>query len=392
MGVPEKIYNLQYLTHFAGLDTRAGIEECGSRRAYFDQLSQFCETAPASAALLDEHKSPRELMGTLGELQVMLFKISDLTVTPKVEDLVLLLKKKGDPAQISDKMFEVQNSLGALAKKIQLAVNSGDGAPAAQAQSAGGEAQPEADKPAVKKATDKQDIVVPDSGPPRDAKPQDGTLADVHAHNAPRFNRSVQLDGFTKIKTQIEDFDFNSALHGAKTLARFSYNERIDHFLANLINLLETSCFKEARTEAGRLLDAAQEAHAAEQAAPRKPVILAIDDMPDVLTAIKAMLRNDYVVYCVTNGGSALKFLADNTPDLILLDMEMPGMNGLELARIIRQMSSCKNVPVIFLSGNANVEAIKQSVEAGGDSFIKKPVDYETLTSRLAAYINKRPR
>ncbi len=389
MEAPKKIYNLQYLTHFAGLDTRAGIDECGSRRSYFDELDKFCEAAPASAAQLDERKTARELVSVLGELQSTLLQICDLTVTPKVEDLVLLLEKKSDPTQISDKLFEVQNSVNALAKKIQLAVNTGDGNAAAKAP-AGGEAA--ADAPAAQNAAGEKKLVVPDSGPPRETPGQEGTLADVHAHNAPRFNRSARPEGFAKVKTQIEDFDFNSALHGARTLARFSYNEKIDHFLASLIGLLETSCFKEARTEAGRLLDAAQDAYEAEQAAPRKPVILAIDDMPDVLTAIKAMLRNDYVVYCVTNGGSALKFLADNTPDLILLDMEMPGMNGLELARIIRQMSSCKDVPVIFLSGNANVESVKQSIEAGGDTFIKKPVDYETLSTRLAAYINKRPR
>ena len=115
--------------------------------------------------------------------------------------------------------------------------------------------------------------------------------------------------------------------------------------------------------------------------------ILAIDDVPDVLSTIKAVLQDSYTVFGVTNGMSAMKFLANNTADLILLDIEMPDMDGFTLLRIIRQMENYKKTPVVFLTGNASVEYIRTAIENGGNDFVKKPFEVHVLKEKIRKLI-----
>ncbi len=387
MDVPEKIFNIQYLSHFAGLDTQAGVAESGSRKAYFDALQTFLEDVPRLLATFDEHKPPKELADDVDALQLELYKICDVGITPKIGELLVLVKKKGDARQISNKFFEIQNAANTLCRKIQLAVIGPESAEKAKQEpaAAGEKGTPQYPAPVTGDEA-LEDMVVPAGGGAA------SLAAAGHDFDAPRFHKAVRPEGFAKVQGLIEEFEFDAALRGAKALARFSYGDKVDRALNTVVDGLESGNYKGARQEAISLMKYVQEAYAAEQAAPRKPVILAIDDVADVLTALKNMLRKDYVVYCVTNSSAALKFLADNTPDLILMDVEMPGMSGPDLARVVKQMQNCQKVPIIFLSGNASEEAIKESVEAGGEGFIRKPVDYQTLMDRLGRHLKKQRR
>ncbi len=115
--------------------------------------------------------------------------------------------------------------------------------------------------------------------------------------------------------------------------------------------------------------------------------ILAIDDMPDVLTTIKVMLMYKFNVYGVTNSKAAFKFINQTIPDLILLDIEMPDMNGIDLLKELRRLPGCENIPILFLTGEANIRNIKEALSGGGNDFIRKPVEKNMLINRIEKHL-----
>lgn len=108
--------------------------------------------------------------------------------------------------------------------------------------------------------------------------------------------------------------------------------------------------------------------------------ILAVDDDSDIQKLLKVFLKNKYELESSMNGAEALARLQDETrplPDLILLDMEMPVMNGFELKKKLSESPRLKNLPVIYLTAN-NQHSSK--VEHANDfDFLNKPVDKEDL-------------
>jgi len=132
---------------------------------------------------------------------------------------------------------------------------------------------------------------------------------------------------------------------------------------------------------------------------PRKEgnKILAVDDTAFFLTMLKTTLQDTkYKLTCVTSGRDALKYFDKNLPDLILLDIEMPGMNGFELAEKIREKEKYlailnkykeQNAPIVFLTGNAKRENVQKAMESGAIDFILKPINKELLLIKIAKYI-----
>jgi len=117
-----------------------------------------------------------------------------------------------------------------------------------------------------------------------------------------------------------------------------------------------------------------------------KKIILAVDDTPFFLTTLKNILQDaDYKLICVTSGSDALKSLEKHHPDLFLLDIEMPEMNGYELAAQIRKKG--EKAPIVFLTGNAKRENVVKAVEAGAADFIVKPVNKEEVLAKIKRYI-----
>jgi CheY-like chemotaxis protein len=99
------------------------------------------------------------------------------------------------------------------------------------------------------------------------------------------------------------------------------------------------------------------------------------------------MLMYRFNVYGVTNAKAAFKFLGQTLPDIILLDIEMPDMNGIELLKEIRRMPGCEEIPILFLTGEASISNIKESLASGGNDFIKKPVEKNLLISRIEKHL-----
>jgi CheY-like chemotaxis protein/HPt (histidine-containing phosphotransfer) domain-containing protein len=126
-------------------------------------------------------------------------------------------------------------------------------------------------------------------------------------------------------------------------------------------------------------------AEAAPESAEKK-CILAVDDTPFFLTTLKKIMQDtDNKLICVSFAKDALKFLEKHHPDLFLLDIEMPEMDGYELAVKIREKG--EKAPIIFLTGNAKRENVVKAVEAGAADFIVKPVNKEGVLAKIERYI-----
>lgn len=111
--------------------------------------------------------------------------------------------------------------------------------------------------------------------------------------------------------------------------------------------------------------------------------ILAVDDTAIVLTRISDTLRNDYEVITVNSGVRALRYLEQESPDLILLDIEMPQKNGIETLREIRMMEDRKDIPVIMLTGVEDKDSVLKSVRLGICDYMLKPFSSEDLLKRI---------
>jgi two-component system sensor histidine kinase/response regulator len=116
--------------------------------------------------------------------------------------------------------------------------------------------------------------------------------------------------------------------------------------------------------------------------------ILIVDDNPQNLQVLAKILQeNNYEIEFATNGEAALKWLKDKKFDLLLLDINMPGMNGFEVCRKIRSNPELNNVPVIFLSADTDRESILKGFEFGAQDYLTKPFDSRELLARVRTHL-----
>jgi len=117
--------------------------------------------------------------------------------------------------------------------------------------------------------------------------------------------------------------------------------------------------------------------------------ILVIDDEEMILSMLKKCLQNeDFLVYTADSARKALELLAD-TPDIILLDINMPEMDGLELCQLIREHISC---PIIFLTARVTKQDVIKGLSIGGDDYITKPFSIDELLARISAHLRREER
>lgn len=114
-----------------------------------------------------------------------------------------------------------------------------------------------------------------------------------------------------------------------------------------------------------------------------KKCILAVDDTAVVLTRISNTLRNDYEVITVNSGVRALKYLEQEKPDLILLDIRMAQKNGIETLKEIRKMKDREDIPVIMLTGVEDKDSVLESAKLGICDYILKPFYSDDLLKRI---------
>ncbi len=112
--------------------------------------------------------------------------------------------------------------------------------------------------------------------------------------------------------------------------------------------------------------------------------VLVVDDNTANLAMANRILGEEGMrVSCVKSGEAAVKFLQFNRPDLVLLDVHMPGMDGFETLAAIRGDSATANIPVIFLTADDDSETEKKGLQAGAMEFIRKPFVPEVLLLRV---------
>jgi DNA-binding response OmpR family regulator len=124
---------------------------------------------------------------------------------------------------------------------------------------------------------------------------------------------------------------------------------------------------------------------------PERAVVLVADDDADILELVSFGLeRAGYDVVSVRDGEEALKRATELEPDLAVLDVTMPKLNGYEVAQEIRRSEATRAMPVILLTARVQDQDIARGFDAGADDYLKKPFSPEELRSRVQAVLGRR--
>jgi len=119
--------------------------------------------------------------------------------------------------------------------------------------------------------------------------------------------------------------------------------------------------------------------------------VLVVDDDPNVGLLISAVLKkHNYTVTALSDSGEVMAFLRENKPDIILLDLRMPGIDGYALCKHVREAPDTRDIPIIILSGVSETEAKVTTIELGADDFITKPFDVRELRARVNRLIKRK--
>ncbi|QSF46728.1 response regulator [Paenibacillus tianjinensis] len=118
-----------------------------------------------------------------------------------------------------------------------------------------------------------------------------------------------------------------------------------------------------------------------------RPVILVIDDTPDNITLLSGLLKEQYKVKVATNGEKGMQIAKAAPPDLILLDIMLPGMDGYETCRRLKEDETLREIPVIFLTAKEEVEDENKGFDSGAVDYITKPISSPVLLSRVKTHL-----
>lgn len=121
-----------------------------------------------------------------------------------------------------------------------------------------------------------------------------------------------------------------------------------------------------------------------------KPSILVVDDERDLLDLIEYNLHKEgFTVITAENGLDGIRQAKKHMPDLILLDIMMPKMDGMEVVEILREDSRLKSTPIIFLTARGDEQSEIRGLEKGADDFLTKPISTTKLVSRIKAVLRR---
>lgn len=125
---------------------------------------------------------------------------------------------------------------------------------------------------------------------------------------------------------------------------------------------------------------------------PRKATILAVDDTPANLIAVEAVLERDFDLRFARSGTEAITMLEQRPDvDVILMDLQMPGMDGFEAAAQIKKLPGCEEIPIVFITAVYREEPhVKRGYAAGGVDYFSKPFDPDLLRLKMGIYASFR--
>jgi len=118
--------------------------------------------------------------------------------------------------------------------------------------------------------------------------------------------------------------------------------------------------------------------------------VLIVDDEEDILELVKYNFdREGYQALCAETGEEALILAGSQQPDLIILDLMLPGMNGLEITKALKRQSDTRHIPIIMLTAKGEESDIVKGLELGADDYITKPFSPKVLLARARAVIRR---
>ena len=120
-----------------------------------------------------------------------------------------------------------------------------------------------------------------------------------------------------------------------------------------------------------------------------KRILVVDDNIANLKLASDMCEWEGYTVDRAVHAEAALDAIAGNTPDLILMDLALPGMDGLELTRLLRGRESTRDIPVVALTAFAMKVDEERAMEAGCDAFVPKPIDTRVLPGMLAEILSR---
>jgi DNA-binding response OmpR family regulator len=121
-----------------------------------------------------------------------------------------------------------------------------------------------------------------------------------------------------------------------------------------------------------------------------RPLVLVADDDPDIRSLVALRLeRSGYDVVAASDGEQALAAALEQDPDLALIDVMMPKLDGYEVTERLRQLEATRHLPVILLTARVQESDIARGVEAGADDYVKKPFSTSELRDRVQAVLGR---
>jgi len=117
--------------------------------------------------------------------------------------------------------------------------------------------------------------------------------------------------------------------------------------------------------------------------------ILIVDDEPNIVMTLEyAFKKQDFEVFIARDGSEALHILESNTPDVILLDIMMPNVDGYQTLDFIKKQDSLKNTKVVFLTAKNKASDIEKGLKLGADKYLSKPFSVKKIVSEILELLN----
>jgi len=123
----------------------------------------------------------------------------------------------------------------------------------------------------------------------------------------------------------------------------------------------------------------------------QKKSVLVVEDEEDILALLHFnLIKAGYIADCASHGEEALKAIAAKKPDLILLDLMLPGIDGLEICRRLRSDEATSEIPIIMLTARGEEEDIVRGLELGADDYVTKPFSIKVLLARVQTVLRRK--
>ena len=133
------------------------------------------------------------------------------------------------------------------------------------------------------------------------------------------------------------------------------------------------------------------EAYQTPMVSTTKQYILIVDDEPDILELLRYnLMREGFHVGAACSGEEALKLIGAQIPDLVLLDLMLPGMDGLHVCRLLRGDVATKNLPIVMITAKGDEADIVAGLELGADDYVTKPFSPRVLSARVKSVLRRK--